>query len=58
MKKATGLHPIVTLIAMVIGGKLAGIVGVLLAIPQLYLVETILIESQNFQKNNSADNLR
>lgn len=50
MKKATGLHPIVTLIAMVIGGKLAGIVGVLLAIPSTIFIETILIESQKFSK--------
>lgn len=50
MKKATGLHPIVTLIAMVIGGKLAGIMGVLLAIPSTIFVETILIESQKFSR--------
>jgi len=50
MKKATGLHPIVTLIAMVIGGKVAGIMGVLLAIPSTIFIETILIESQKFSK--------
>lgn len=48
MKKATGLHPIITLIAMVIGGKLAGILGVLLAVPTTIFIETILIESQKF----------
>lgn len=51
MKKATGLHPIVTLIAMVVGGKLAGIMGVLLAVPSSIFIETILIESQKFSKN-------
>ena len=50
MKKATGLHPIITLIAMVIGGKVAGIMGVLLAIPSTIFIETILIESQKFSK--------
>lgn len=50
MKKATGLHPIVILIAMVIGGKVAGIMGVLLAIPSTIFIETILIESQKFSK--------
>jgi len=50
MKKVTGLHPIVTLIAMVIGGKLAGIMGVLLAVPSTIFIETILIESQKFSK--------
>ena len=48
MKKVTGLHPIITLIAMVIGGKLAGIMGVLLAVPTTIFIETILIESQKF----------
>lgn len=50
MKKAIGLHPIVTLIVMVIGGKLAGVMGVILAIPTAIFVETILIESQKFSK--------
>lgn len=50
MKKATDLHPIVTLIAMVVGGKLAGIMGVLLAVPSTIFIETILIESQKFAK--------
>ena len=45
MKKATGLHPIVTLVVMVVGGKLAGIMGVLLAIPLTIFIETLLIES-------------
>lgn len=46
MKKVAGLHPIVTLIAMVVGGNLAGMIGVLLAVPLTIFVETILIESQ------------
>ena len=50
MKKVTGLHPIITLIAMVIGGKLAGIIGVLLAVPTTIFIETILIESQKIYK--------
>jgi predicted PurR-regulated permease PerM len=50
MKKVTGLHPIVTLIAMVIGGKLAGVMGVLLAVPTTMFIETILIESQKIYK--------
>lgn len=51
MKKVTGLHPIITLIAMIVGGKLAGIMGVLLAVPSTIFIETILIESQKFSKN-------
>jgi predicted PurR-regulated permease PerM len=50
MKKVTGLHPIIILIAMVIGGKIAGIMGVLLAVPSTIFIETIIIESQKFLK--------
>ena len=50
MKKAVGIHPIITLIALIIGGKLAGIMGVILAIPTTIFLETILIESQKFSK--------
>ncbi|NCO98427.1 AI-2E family transporter, partial [bacterium] len=41
---------IVTLVVMVVGGKLAGIIGVLLAVPTTIFIETILIESQKIYK--------
>src|SRR3989338_3202969 len=50
MKKAVGIHPITTLIALIIGGKLAGILGVILAIPTTIFLETILIEVNKFDK--------
>lgn len=53
MKKALGIHPIVTLIALIIGGKLAGIMGVILAIPTTIFLETILIEVNRFDKKSS-----
>jgi len=33
MKKAVGLNPVVVIIALLIGGKLAGVIGILLAVP-------------------------
>jgi len=33
MKKAVGLNPVVVIIALLIGGKLLGIIGILLAVP-------------------------
>ncbi len=45
MRKAVGLHPIVTLIALIIGGKLAGILGVLLSVPMVLVIETALVEA-------------
>lgn len=50
MKKVIGLHPIITLIALIIGGKLAGILGVILAVPTTIFVETVLIEIQKGRK--------
>jgi len=50
MKKVVGLHPIVTLIALIIGGRLAGILGVLLAVPTAIFIETVLIEAQKLQR--------
>lgn len=50
MKKAVGIHPIITLIALVIGGRLAGVMGVVLAIPTTIFIETILIDLINTRK--------
>jgi predicted PurR-regulated permease PerM len=44
MKKAIGLNPIITLIALTIGGKLGGFLGILLSVPAALLLETLLIE--------------
>lgn len=52
MKRAVGLSPIITLIMLVVGGKLAGILGVLLAVPTALLLETVLLEVLKNQKNN------
>ncbi|MBI5127276.1 AI-2E family transporter [Candidatus Roizmanbacteria bacterium] len=49
MKKVVGLHPIITLMALIIGSKLAGVLGVLLAVPATIFIETILIERQRLQ---------
>lgn len=50
MKKAVGLNPIVTLIALIIGGKIGGVLGVFLAIPATLFIETILIETIQSRK--------
>lgn len=52
MKRALGIDPIITLIALIIGGKLAGIMGVILAIPTTIFLETILIEMNKFDKES------
>ena len=50
MKKVVGLHPIITLMALIIGGKLAGVLGVLLAVPITIFIETVLIERQKLPR--------
>lgn len=42
--KASGLHPITTVIALLIGGQLAGLLGMLLAIPITSTLKSLTIE--------------
>lgn len=44
MKKAVGINPIISLIVLIIGGRLGGILGVLLSIPLSLIAETIFEE--------------
>lgn len=50
MKKAVGLNPITTLIALSIGGKLGGLMGVILSVPAALFIETILVEVTKSKK--------
>ena len=52
MNKVVGINPIVTLIALIIGGKVGGVLGVLLAIPIFMFVETIFTEVWGFNKSS------
>lgn len=45
MKRVVGLHPILTLIALVIGGRYAGVLGMLFAIPVALVAGTIISHS-------------
>lgn len=53
MKKAVGLNPIITLAALIIGGKLAGTLGVVLSIPTTLFIETVLVEILRARKNTA-----
>lgn len=53
MKKAVGLTPIITLIALTIGGKLGGVLGILLSVPLALFIETLLIEFSKIKKSKS-----
>ena len=42
MEKSVGLHPVVIIIAMLIGGQVAGVLGIILAIPVTTITSIIL----------------
>ena len=42
MEKSTGVSPIVTLLALAIGSRLAGIVGMIISIPLVIIAKTLL----------------
>lgn len=46
MKKIVGINPIISLMALMIGGRLAGVLGVLLSLPIVIFIETLILEWQ------------
>lgn len=42
MKKSTGLSPVVTIFALMVGGRFAGIVGAILAVPLVLVIQVVL----------------
>lgn len=50
MKRTVGLPPVITLVALMIGAKLAGISGALLAIPAVVVLQVILSEISSEKK--------
>lgn len=53
MSKATGLNPVVVIIAVLIGAKLAGITGIILAVPTVIIVSSFVEDF--FQQRHQAD---
>ncbi len=53
LQRAVGLSPVIIIIALLIGGKLLGVLGAILAVP-LTMAATILIEELPRFKNNRA----
>jgi len=51
MKKSVGLNPIVVIIAVLIGGKLGGIAGVIISVPLLAIIAAYLKDQFGFDIN-------
>lgn len=49
MQKAVGLPPMASLLALLIGGRLAGTVGIILAVPMLLVLQTVVQEFTSSQ---------
>jgi len=54
MKRVVGLNPIITLIALIIGGKFGGVLGVLISIPATLFFETLFIEVVKTKEDQKA----
>lgn len=62
MQKSVGLNPLVTIIAMFIGAKIAGIVGVLLAVPVVLIIRIVYkhlapLYYGEFEKTDEVDEI-
>lgn len=50
VRTTVGINPILTLIALIIGGSIGGLLGVLLAIPVVIIIQTVLAEYVHTEK--------
>ncbi len=50
MQKSVGLHPVIIIIAMLVGGQIAGVMGMVLAIPVTTIISIILVDIYKYDK--------
>jgi predicted PurR-regulated permease PerM len=55
MSKASGLNPVIVIIAILVGGKLFSITGVILAVPTMIIITTFL---EDFLEEKKASDLK
>jgi predicted PurR-regulated permease PerM len=55
MQKAVGLNPVISIVALLVGAKLFGFVGVLLSIPVATAVSVVLMEYFKFVNDQKSD---
>ena len=58
MKRAVGFPPVVTIIALMVGAKLAGVVGALLSIPTVVIVEIVISEYMKMKESSLSTEAR
>ncbi|EKD67745.1 MAG: protein of unknown function UPF0118 [uncultured bacterium] len=50
MKRSVGLHPLVTIVSLLVGARLGGVVGAILAVPILLIIQELIISITGGQK--------
>jgi predicted PurR-regulated permease PerM len=55
MQRTTGLNPVISIIALLIGGKLGGVIGLLLAIPVTLVVSVFLNDLMGDKVSNQLE---
>jgi predicted PurR-regulated permease PerM len=43
MKRSVGLSPLITILALMIGGRLGGVTGAVLAVPSVLVIQELVI---------------
>jgi len=54
LKRAVGLHPVVIILSLMLGAEIAGVVGLILAVPAAFLVEEIIDDLASRRKKPSG----
>lgn len=55
MSKATGLNPVIVIVGILVGAKVAGLTGVILAVPTIIIITTFL---EDFLEERKTEDLR
>jgi len=50
MKRSVGLHPLVTIVSLLVGARLGGVVGAILAVPALLIIQELITSYTNASK--------
>lgn len=56
MQKAVGLNPLIIIVALLVGAKIAGVIGLLLAVPAVLILEAIVKQWYEFKETEADKN--
>lgn len=57
MQRATGLSPVIVIIAIMVGGRIMGAVGVILAVPVAVVIQEVLFDLWEISRHGEVDKL-